>query len=458
MALVKGKLNGIGMFCLALILIAKVNYGQGSRLAKEKISNTNDVKELSVGNIAPDFEIKNIINYSSESIKLSSLRGKLVIFDFFEKDCGSCIKFLPKLNDLQKKFAGKIQVITVTKLNTKDEILKQLNHVLTKYNLQLPIVIHDKLLYKFFPFEIVSHIVWIGGDGIVKAITSTDYVTERNIKAVLDNEPINWPVKKDILDLDYSQPFISFFKESSPVQPKVVYNSMITGYLDGVVSTDKVIIDSTGGVISHTHFNKSLLELCGASVIASGGNEIDAKRLILEVKNPNRFIYQPDSVDQVIWNRNNKYCYTFSLPLQTRRDEMPEFIKQDLTRWLYLMGITVKQEKRSVACLVLVRTNTDDKLLATKGGKSEYALNDPGNIKKLINSSFSGLIWQLNRNTTGIPWVVDETGIAPAFKVDIQLNIESFRDINILRKELKKYGLDLVNAQRELDMYVITEK
>ena len=56
------------------------------------------------GEKAPDFEID---TYNGGKVKLSDLKGKYVLLDFWGSWCGPCIKEMPQLMSLYKKYNGR---------------------------------------------------------------------------------------------------------------------------------------------------------------------------------------------------------------------------------------------------------------------------------------------------------------------------------------------------------------
>ncbi len=59
---------------------------------------------------APDFELNDI---NGKPLKLSSLRGKYVILDFWGSWCGWCIKGFPDMKAYYQKYAGKFEILGV---------------------------------------------------------------------------------------------------------------------------------------------------------------------------------------------------------------------------------------------------------------------------------------------------------------------------------------------------------
>jgi thiol-disulfide isomerase/thioredoxin len=68
------------------------------------------------GTVAPEFKLTHYLNNTEES--LSKYRGKLVLLEFWIKNCGYCVAAVPKLNAMNKQYADKdLQILAI---NTED--------------------------------------------------------------------------------------------------------------------------------------------------------------------------------------------------------------------------------------------------------------------------------------------------------------------------------------------------
>ena len=68
----------------------------------------------SVGQAAPEVEVESM-GINSDSLKLSSLKGKVVILDFWATWCGPCRKMMPFVDELYRKNKDKgLTVVAVT--------------------------------------------------------------------------------------------------------------------------------------------------------------------------------------------------------------------------------------------------------------------------------------------------------------------------------------------------------
>ncbi len=80
------------------------------RLAMMFVQRVNKEKMGQPGIAAPDFTLKNL---KGETVKLSDLRGKLVILDFWATWCGPCLMSFPGMKKAMEKYAGRDDVAFV---------------------------------------------------------------------------------------------------------------------------------------------------------------------------------------------------------------------------------------------------------------------------------------------------------------------------------------------------------
>jgi cytochrome c biogenesis protein CcmG/thiol:disulfide interchange protein DsbE len=91
----------VGVACVGLLSLAACG---GSGAESGKGSESGDVAGL-VGNPAPDFSVKAVAG-GSGTVSLKSLRGKVVLVDFWGTFCDPCKKSFPRLQDLHARYVG----------------------------------------------------------------------------------------------------------------------------------------------------------------------------------------------------------------------------------------------------------------------------------------------------------------------------------------------------------------
>ena len=423
-------------------------------------------KELKIGDVVPEMEIMNIINYSGNSIKFSDFKGKLLILDFWATWCSPCIASFPKLDSLQKKFDGKIQIIGVTS-ETKEVVapiiskLKEIKHV-------NPVsVISDNQLNKLFPHTSLPHCVWINEEGKVVAITEGKDVNAANIQSLLNKSNLNLVEKKDeklnvVID---SKPFASMFhpaiktKEENKVVlstvPKedVIIYSTLTRYIPGIAggtNVDATTLRATNKTIKGLyqvalwHFKEEILAESKTIV------DIPDSNLYNKISKPN---YIASGLQYLTWLKdNNGYCYELHTP-EAMQDTRFDIMIDELNRYFgSLYGIEGVIEKRNTQCLALIRTTQDDKM-ASKGGAKNHEISK---FKlKIQNYPIRSLILLLRQPLQLQPFIIDETNYKGYVDLDINCQLS---DLNSLNAELEKYGLKFVEKQRTEDIAVIRVK
>jgi len=91
------------------------------------LSHRKNVKMPAVGQPAPEISAKDWINLKTP-LTLASLRGKVVLLEFWATWCGPCVQGIPHLNELHRKYAGRnFQLLTFVEEGhqTMDKFLKR---------------------------------------------------------------------------------------------------------------------------------------------------------------------------------------------------------------------------------------------------------------------------------------------------------------------------------------------
>ena len=136
-----------------------------------------------IGIAAPDFELKKL---DESLLKLSDLRGRIVVLDFWATWCGPCIASLPKITELAQQYKGaEVDVIAVNIEQTSAEIRALLDRL--KIN---PVVVLDSdgAVARAYQAQAIPQTVIIDRDGKVKhVIVGGGVATEAKIRDSLDN-------------------------------------------------------------------------------------------------------------------------------------------------------------------------------------------------------------------------------------------------------------------------------
>ena len=400
-------------------------------------------KALEPGDPIPDIIWGEFLHCPVEG-KLSDLKGKLIILDFWNIFCSPCFEGMRKLDSLQQQFKDKIQVVLITKdkANDVERVFKKIKRTYP----ELPMVVNDSLWSKLFPYESVPHHVWIDDKGRIQFITYAHNTNAENIELALRKKPFQLDYKKETGELKRSE--LLLLPNESELNSYLSYYSAILKRIKSFGGGElKYIRDSEKQIAGIRAINRPLLSLFQE---AYGRDYRFNNRIVLDVKRPESLYLPEGSKYWDEWLEKNLFCYELILPIDKAND-IKAIMQQDLNR---LFPYEAKIEKRKVQSLVLIRLSTEDKLRSSGGTPVKKQI---GNKIMLCNQPFqvslSGMIANANSHLTNP--LIDETNYTG--NIDIVITSE-LKNIELLRKDLNKYGLDLVYKEMEMDMLVIRDK
>lgn len=392
--------------------------------------------QLKVGSKVPDIVISNVVNYKSSTLRLSDFRGKLLIIDFWNTGCKSCLKSFPKLDSLQKVFDGKIQVLVVTKEPaTKIEKYYKDHPKLPKAN--VPSVTSDTILSQLFPHIYVPHHVWIGGDGIVQQVTSGYNTTFNTVKKYLAGEKLKLNQKTDI-------PYSSF-RLPDAYDSTILSYSCLLKKIKGLKANNNVWLKDKGDTVG-LHFDAaSVVDLYKAVVAGEPtGGEWYNNRIIVEKEGSYFKPKDPEEWDD--WYEQNTFRYT-TWKKNGSVDGLFKKMHQELQEYF---GLTVVVEKRRVNSLVL--SCTDPARLRSAGGKSFSSYGDGRRfVSKNLPLNWFVKMLKLTNAENPLP-IVNATNFNGM--ADLELEV-SLSDIPALSVALAKKGLKLEEQVQEVEMLVL---
>jgi thiol-disulfide isomerase/thioredoxin len=400
------------------------------------------LKPAGIGDSVPGTSLGTIINYAKPVAAFSDFKGRLLILDFWATWCSSCIGNFPKMESLQKEFGSAIQVLAVAYEEKKKIVAFFSSKAGREYHFAS--VVNDTILSSLFPHTGIPHCVWINGDGKVIAITGAEEVTATNIRNALSQKTLSVEEKKD---LDPARPLL--LSDLLGANRALLHYSIFSKGRYSGLPTGNQLHKSGNIIIGQSSTNSHLLLLYTSAAIHlfnDLGEQYCDKRSIIEVAGMSGISADTSLPDSV--NKSNQYNYDIIVP-ESDAAHLYGYMLEDLNRYTAYTG---KIEKRLTKCLVLVRTDSIDRIKTRGGSPSNTLFGEPPYT--MHNYPMQNLVSRLNSEDSIRLPVVDETHYTG--NIDIQLSPSD--DINILKKELQRYGLDLIEAVRLLNMFVLSDK
>lgn len=406
-----------------------------------------NAKQPEIGERLPEFELKNIQQFNRKAISNETQLGRHYILDFFSSGCTSCVKAFPKTNNLYALFKDKLDIILVGK---EDKYIRTMyEKYRKKQQLQLPIVFDSALCNRWVP-QGYPFLLWIDNNGVVKAATTSQQLTEDNIRSFIAGNSFNF---RDISSKAYL--------ESVNNNNTNTLQSFNTGDNNVLSASILSLWDGKTQQSAPSEFSENIREFesqCmllqwlyniaywGKSSFSPGDSlyNLVARFPQLELTDASKFEFDFEIIKGL-------YNYTQVVPDGKSIEYKQQILRNDLEK---AFGYKVDIETRVQPVWKLVAKDGAYELLKTKGGNSSIESIVPHaefSAKNISPMQLVRLIWSYHQRE---PPFVEETGFIGNMDLNIKCIISDLEDV---RKMLLKHKLDLVKSEKEYKVLVIRD-
>jgi thiol-disulfide isomerase/thioredoxin len=401
---------------------------------------------LKVGDKMPEYTFRNLIHYSSPTARVSDFRGKLLLMDFWGTGCASCVESWPKLERLQKEFAGKIQILLVNPWQSKSVVQPfiERRRVAGVVDLTLPSVCQDSMLLHMFQVQSVPHIVWIDAVGVIRSISYGSELNAANIRLMLAGSPVSMR-QKEIQSAEM------------PVLPeapddRILWQSTFSSYRSNIQGTVDAFARPDVGYFMRV-INFPVRELYSYAYTRESDRYGYLRFIpVSRVQLMTRDSLQCQVNSGTPSDTSHRYCYELVSGRPTTLAILQARMQHDLQGQFPYQAQWQTQVKR---CLILSITDTA-KVRYKEGGRA-LIIND---TDFRVNKVTIPEITQFLEDATpygACPYpLVDETNFrGPVGGINITSNIYN---VETFRRALLPHGLSLQWADRAVEVLVIGDR
>ncbi|HRB71502.1 MAG TPA: TlpA disulfide reductase family protein [Flavobacterium sp.] len=403
-----------------------------------------EIKPLTVGDKMPDVLLKSVLNYRSDTARLSDFKGKAIILDFWFIRCGACREAMPHLDSLQKAYKDDLQILLVTWEDKKKVEEFFANDPFVK-NLKFTNVVNDNLLRQYFPARGFPHQIWIDKNDVITAITGGTKASDENIKKLINAQKIDLPIKKDEMDVRMfgaTDPIMTYKFDTT--KDKIIKYSYFSKYRSEFRGGSGRELDTLNQLARFCATNTDFLLLYDMAYSSRLSSE--------DLHRPSRLIRKDTKSIKTVAdykNYSNLFCYDL-LYKDTTTNNFGKHMIKDLDDYF---GLKSHEETKKLNCLV-IRKKGNSKLYQQPLEGSDRKFMDTEVLvgkKFRTNKSWHGFLLEaINRNDF-MPILIDLD-----FSQPVSFEFTWTPDnIKSMSKELEKFGLEMVIQKRPRKVIIL---
>ena len=448
-------------------------YGMALALTAASVQahEADSLRALGVGYRVPDKTVGYFAGQGT-TLNLHDLKGTLVILDFWNTYCATCIKDFSRLEQLQREFNDQVRIILVNVSETEEQIRERMQRRKAAMP-SLPLIARPTSLQQLFPHRVVPHHVWISPEGVVQSIGSSLNTYREKIADVLAGKEVSFLSNNNTAKRYDGRAF-----HDHP--PGMVYGASFSVF-DNTVSPfgalARHIADTSNRTIRSTYINIGLLDLFNDVMTLleppSWKNNISGTdhrlkyydAIDLQITDTLSFtaeFYRGKRTDRI--RMATHFCYEQVTPMDLPDSLRALYMLEDLRRAVgHLYGYRIELKKRIIPGWALERTQParkrDRNSLSADTGPARIPAADTSVVYRNMRiadivSRASGRLYSGTRLPQ--PLLFDHTGDESLYTL-VFPQWKPGSDLRDLDRVLAGYGFRIVRRKHEVLQLCITK-